>query len=191
MAKTILERYACTADNKIIIDITADRVEDLYNDLDKHAPYRRKELDQDLVDYIIDSASEIGKRQFVLQFRFTTLPETRLTARVKMSIRNYFEYLIALEHRELANMTRSSLILFTIGVIILFLSVGINEKFSGQETAITNVFAEGLNIAAWVSLWNAMANFIIDWAPRHRLIKMYDCISNAAILFDKTAPDRH
>ncbi len=191
MAKKILERYARSADNKIIIDITADRVEDLYNDLDKHAPYRRKELDQDLVDYIIDSASEIGKKQFVLQFRLATLPDTKLTSRIKISIRNYFEYLIALEHRELAKMTRSSAILFTIGVIILFLSVGINEKVAGQETAITDVFAEGLNIAAWVSLWNAMAHFIIDWAPRRQLIKMYDRISAAAILFDQDTPHRH
>ena len=71
--KKILERYSRTADNKVIIDIAAGKVEDIYNYLDKHAPYRKKDLDQDLVEYLIDSVSEIGKEDFVIQFRFTVL----------------------------------------------------------------------------------------------------------------------
>ena len=34
----ILDRYCRTADKKVMIDIAAVRVEDLYNDLDKYAP---------------------------------------------------------------------------------------------------------------------------------------------------------
>lgn len=189
MKKHILDRYCLTEDNKIIIDIAATKVENLYNDLDKHAPFRKKELDQELVNYLIDSTREIGGKDFVIQFRFAEQAESNLTSRVQTSIHNYFQYLIALEFRELARMTRSSLILLTIGVVILFLSVLLNEKIAGHETAIANVFAEGLNVAAWVSLWNAIASFLIDWAPRHRQIKMYQRIAKAPILFEESSPD--
>lgn len=187
MKKQILDRYSRTPDNKLKIDIAAGKVEDLFNDFDKHAPYRKKELDQDLVEYLIDSVSEIGNEDFVIQFRFTTLADTKLTSRVKTSIHNYFLYLKQLKLRELARMTRSSFILFFIGIVILSMAVWINQKIAGHETVITNVFAEGLNVAAWVSLWNAIATFLINWAPHHRQIKMYERISKATILFHETS----
>ena len=189
MQKQILDRYSRTADNKLMIDIAAGKVADLYNDFDKHAPYRKKELDQDLVEYIIDSVSEIGNEDFVIQFRLKTLADSNMTSRVKTSIHNYFLYLKELESRELARMTRTSFILFFIGVAILFLAVWINQKFPGHETVISNVFTEGLDVAAWVALWNAIATYLVNWAPHRRQIKMYERISAATILFHETVQD--
>ncbi len=184
--KKILERYSRTADNKVMIDIAAGKVEDLYNYLDKHAPYRKKDLDQDLVEYLIDSVSEIRKEDFVIQFRFTVLAETNLRARVIMSIHNYFQYLKVLELRELAKMTRSSFILFAIGIVFLFISVWINQKIAGHYGVISKVFAEGITVAAWVSLWNAITIFLINWVPHHQQFKMYERISKAKVLFYDT-----
>lgn len=189
MKKQILDRYPRTPDNKLIIDIAAKKVEELYNNFDKHAPYVRKELNLDLVEYIIDSVSEIGKEDFVIQFRFTTLADADLTSRVKTSVHNYFLYQKELEFRELARMTRSSFILFSLGVVILALSVWINQEIAGQGGVVTHVVAEGLNVAAWVSLWNAIATFLVNWAPHRRQIKMCERIAQAAILFHETAPD--
>ncbi len=189
MKKQILDRYSRTADNKVIIDIAARKVEDLYNDFDKHAPYKKKELDQDLAEYLIDSVSEIGKENFVIQFRLATQADTSLTSRVEKSIHNYFRYLKVLEYRELRRMTRSSFILFFIGVVILVLSVWTSENITGEDTVIGHVFAEGLNVAAWVSLWNAIATYLINWAPHHHQIKKFDRISKSTILFHDAAQD--
>jgi len=183
MKKLILDRYARTSDNKLMIEINAGKVEDLYNSFDKHAPYVRKELDQDLVEYIIDAVNEIGKEDFIIQFRLTTLADSSLTSRVKNSIHNYFLYLKELEFRKLARMRRVSLILFSIGFVILSVSVWINQKFVSEETIISHVITEGLTVAAWVALWNAIATFFINWAPRRRQIKVYERISKATILF--------
>lgn len=54
--KNIIQRYQQLPDGHYAIDITAVKVSDLYNDFDKHAPYARKELDQDLVEYISEYA---------------------------------------------------------------------------------------------------------------------------------------
>lgn len=185
MRKNILDRYIRSADDELIIDITAGKVEDLYNDFDKHTAYVKKDLDQDLAEYLIDSASEIGKEDFIIQFRLDTVADESLTSRVKTSIYNYFQYLSDLELREFSRMKQTSFILFIIGVVILFLSVWINQNITEGDTVITHVFAEGLNVAAWVSLWNAIATFLINWAPHRRTIKLYSRISTATILFNK------
>jgi hypothetical protein len=185
----ILDRYARTVDQKVIIDIAAGKVEDIYNDMDRYAPYRRKELDQGLVEYLIESAQEIGRHDFVIQFRLATPADTRLTCRAQTSIHNYFHYLIALEFRKLAAMTRSSLIFFAIGMVILFLSVLANQRLADHNAVIFNILAEGLNVAAWVSLWNAIANVLIHWTPHRALIKMYQRIAKAPVLFHEPAPE--
>lgn len=188
MRKTILERYSRTAENEIVLDIAAGKIEDLFSDFDKYAPYVKKDLDQNLVDYIIDSVNEIGKEDFVIQFHFKAPADTNQTSRVKTSIHNYFLYLKELELRELTSMTRTSLILFTIGFVILSLSVLLNKEMSIQGDYISYIFSEGLNVAAWVALWNAIAIFLINWMPHRRKIAMYEKISQATILFNDKTP---
>jgi len=191
MKKEILNRYLRNSEDKIIIDIAVRKLENLYNDFDRHAAYIKKELDQNFVDYLIDSANEIGQHDFIIQFRLNHSVDEQLTTRVKTSIRNYFLYLIALENQELRRMVRTSVILLTIGLVILFISMWINQRISGSETVISNVIAEGLNIAAWVSLWNAIATFLINWPPRRSQMQMYKRISKADIRFtDVPSMDR-
>ncbi len=187
MKKAILDRYSRTSDNKIILDISAGKIEDLYNNFDNNAPYVKKDLDQDLVEYLIDSVREIGNEDFVIQFRLKSSVDDDLTSRVKTSIHNYFLYLKETELRELGRMTRTSFILFAIGVSILCLSVWGNQKIEGCGEIITHVFAEGLNVAAWVSLWNAIAIFLINWEPHRKRIKMYEQILKATVLFHEEA----
>ena len=65
-------------------------------------------------------------------------------------------------------MLRRSAIPFGIGVSILFLSVSLNRYLGEDRSVIANVFAEGLTVAAWVSLWEALAIFLIEWLPYRR-----------------------
>jgi len=188
MKKQILDRYSRTSDNEIIIDIFADKVADLYNNFDRNAPYVKKELDQDLVEYIIDSVGEIRKEDFVIQFRLKALTDANLSSRVKKSVQNYFLYLTELEYRERASMIRNSLVLLGIGILILCLSVIVNHKIADYGDILAHVFAEGLNVAAWVSLWNAIATFLINWPPHRKKTIMYERISKAKILFHEEAP---
>ncbi len=133
---------------------------------------------------IIDiAASEIRKEDFVIQFRFAVLTDMGLMSRIQTSIHNYFQYLKVLELRELAKMSRSSLVLFSIGVVFLFMSVLISQRIADYDGVITHVFAEGITIAAWVSVWNAITIFLINWVPRHQQFKMYERISKAKVFF--------
>ena len=157
MSNMILELYKQLADGRYVIGINAGKTSDLYNDFDKHMPYVRKELDQDLVEYISDSARDLYKEDFI--------------------------YLKTLEIMELSRIMRTSLLFLVIGMALLFLSILANEELTAETTVITKVFAGGLTVAAWVSLWEALATFIVNWTPFSRKIKLYDRIANAPVDF--------
>lgn len=139
--RRILERYARAEDGRVVIDIAAGRIADLYDDWDKHAPYLKKELDQGLVDYIIDSVREIGSEPFLIQVSLAAPMDSSAVCRVQTSLHNYFLYLRELEARDLRRLTRTSLILFVVGVAILTASVWINSRPSVRDVVLGSVIA--------------------------------------------------
>ncbi|PLX49719.1 MAG: hypothetical protein C0613_06630 [Desulfobulbaceae bacterium] len=180
---TILDRYARTPDNKVVIDIDAEKIEDLYNNFDRQSPYIKKELDQNLVEYLIDSVREIDTKEFIIRFRFTTGATSSLTERIPKSIHNYFRYLTELERRKLTRMIRTSLILLCFGALVLALSMWGNDKLVHRQTIFSHVITEGLTVAAWVALWNGLATFIINWMPHRSRLRIYQRIIAAPVHF--------
>jgi len=183
MQKHILDRYSRSADGSLIIEIAADRIEDLYNDYQKTAPFLKKDLDQELVDYIVDSVSEIGKENFLLKFSISGIMDDTGKARLMLSIREYFHYLKELEKREMQRMFRTSIILFLIGIALITFLLWFNQKVDTYDFMFTRILSEGLTVAAWVSLWEALATFLINWAPHHRQIGLYRRIAGAPVTF--------
>lgn len=73
-------------------------------------------------------------------------------------------------------MFRRSAIFFVLGIAILFASVSLNRLLGPERSVTANVFAEGLTIAAWVSLWEALAIILIEWFPpsqEYRAVSAY------------------
>lgn len=185
--RPILDRYDRTKDGKFLIDITTDRIEDLYNNFDKTATYFKKDLDQDLVDFIVDSANEIGKETFVLQFQLNQLNEKTPIERVKTSILNYFLYLKELEKRELKKLRRNSFMLFAIGITILTSTIFIGHATAENESLAFEILVEGMTIASWVSIWEAIAIYLIQWKPHIQNIHLYDRVAHAEVTFSRAS----
>jgi hypothetical protein len=184
MKKPILDRYAKMNDGRVAIDITTNRVADLYDNFDKSTPYAKKELDEDLANYLIDSVHEIGNEAFVVRFHFNEPADDERRNRVITSVHNYFSYLKELETRTLYQLLRNSLIYLVVGIAILFLSVWANTVLPVGNSVLARVFAEGLTVAAWVSLWQAVAAFLINWLPYRSRIRLYSRLAGASVLFD-------
>jgi hypothetical protein len=184
MKKTILDRYAKTDDGRFAIDITTGRVSDLYNNFDKTTPYAKKELDEDLVNYLIESAREIGNEEFVVRFHFNEYADDEYRNRVTTSVHNYFSYMKELEGRILSQLLHNSLVYLVVGIAILFLSVWANSVFPVGNSVLARVSAEGLTVAAWVSLWQGVAAFLINWRPYQDRIHLYKGLSGVPVLFE-------
>lgn len=71
------------------------------------------------------------------------------------------------------------------GVAILTLSIWYNEHFAVRESVINKVFSRGLTVAAWVALWEALATFLINWAPHQRRIDLFRRIARAEVMFQE------
>ncbi len=183
MKREVLGRYERAEDGRFIIDISAGKAEDLYNDFDRTAPYIRRDLDQDLVAYLIDCARELGSRSFILSFTLAQPPQAEKLSRIRQSVRGFFSYLAEVERRKVRRMFRTSAVLFSVGVAILFIAVGANRLIRVTWPLVGGVFAEGLTVAAWVALWQALATFLIEWFPARKEISMFERLANAGVVF--------
>lgn len=183
MKKDILSRYERDANGNILIDITADRIEDLFNHFDRSAPYVLRDLDQDLVNYIIDSAKELDKEPFTIRFTLNRLPDETELSNIRRSINGFFISLVEAEKNKFSQMIRKSFILFFLGIGILFISIWVNQKLGSERSVMTDVFAEGLTVAAWVSLWEALATFLIKWFPHRTNINLYQRLAEIEPIF--------
>ena len=193
MRKKVLNRYERDAEGAILIDVAAEKAEHLYNDFDKRAPYIRRDLDQDLVDYLIECAREVGDEAFSISFTLAHPPDDTGLSRIRRSIHGFFIYLADVERHKIRRMVRRSMVFFSIGIAILFLSVWVNRWLGSPRTDVANVFAQGLTVAAWVSLWEALATFLVDWSPSRQDIKLYHRLASAQTVFrasPETRPDR-
>lgn len=183
MKKELAERYEYSLDGEIIIDVSTKKIEYLYNDYDKRSHFLKKDLNEDLVDYLVESVNEIGDEKFIIQFSLEAQARPEDLSRVKNSIKNFFVYMQKLEAKKMQEMVRTSLILFFIGLIVATLSIVINKSEMVHNSVTLAVIAEGLTVAAWVSLWEALATFLIKWMPYKRKIALYNKIQNAKIEF--------
>ena len=189
--RRILDRYEQTQDGRIIIDVAATCVEDLYEDFDKTAPYHKKDLDEDFVYYLTECTREIGHSDFVIRFVFERYPSEQFIQRVRTSILKFFMYQRELELAAIKKMFRTSGMLIVIGVFILGVSIWVNLILlaSGSVSFFKSVFAEGLTIVAWVSMWEGLATFLLNWAPHRFKINLYKKIADAQVLFYKPLSD--
>jgi hypothetical protein len=210
MKKPILGRYEpCTAlvqgeltdNDEVIIDVSIRTVEDLYNNFDRTAPYMKKDLDQEFVDYIIDCVREIGGKDFVIRITLSKpqasgptsrgMPDELIKERVRRSIDTFFHYLQEIERRELDVMFRRSFKLLGIGLALLALAIAAKRHFSSGEGVLAEVFAQGLTIAAWISLWEAIANLFVEWHPHTKNIRLYERVTKAPVTFRHLPTDQN
>ncbi|HSR88208.1 MAG TPA: hypothetical protein VLL07_04590 [Pontiella sp.] len=184
MKKKILERYRRNSAGELVVDIATAKVSDLYDDFDKQAPFIKKELDYDLVEYLVKSAHELGREPFSVNFSFNAVLDDPLKDRVRHSIQGYFDYLLAKNSRELHVMMRTSLTLFLLGLVMLSASVYINHTLDLGSSVFKRIMAEGLVIASWVSMWEAIAGVLLNWQPTVRERLVYRRLKNAELTFN-------
>lgn len=187
MKRTAQNRYEKASDGRIVIDVAATRVEVLYNDFDKNAPFIRRDLDQDLVNYLIAGARELKRESFILRFTLDQTPDDEKQLRIRQSVNAYFLYLVECEQQRVLQMFRRSGILFCIGLALLSLSVSVNRALGPERSVVANVFAEGLTVAAWVSLWESLAVFLIEWFPLRKNTVLYRLLADAELTFVEKA----
>lgn len=184
--KRILGRYERDVKGRVVIEVAAKRVEELYERFDMTAPYQKKDFDDDLVAYLSGCVREIGKAEFVIRFSFDQPPSTELMQLVRSSLHTFFMYRAETEFVALRKQGLSSLLLLVSGMVILALTlrwehlpVVMPGSFGSQ------FFYEGLTIAAWVALWEGLVQFLFSGPAGIHRFRLWRRIARAPVFFEQ------
>jgi len=154
------------------VDIRLASIAHLFDRRDP-APFRERDLDPGLVEYLIDAAEDLAPHgSFRLVFWFPAEP---IPADVTHACRAHFEY-------ERARLARSRLRKRRVGQIALLVAISLLvigqmlAQLVGQWPAgsVRDAVIEGLVILSWVVLWRPIDVLIYDWLPvraQHRLLR--------------------
>ncbi len=184
MKRRLLHRYERDASGRVVIDVSTSRVEALYSDFDRKAPYIRRDLDQNLVDYLIECADEIGRVPFVIRFTLEEAPRGDRLSRIRHSVRGYFDYLHDGERRKIRLMYRNAFVLATMGLGLFCVAIWLGGQLGAEPSVFENLMSEGLTVAAWVALWESLAKFVIEWPAYRSNLDRFERLSLAPLAFE-------
>lgn len=187
MKDDIFSRYESHSSKRLAIDVSVGKVEELFEDFDSAASYVKKDLDQDFVDYLIESVREVGSYDFVIRINLPSQVQEKHRKRVRKSIKNYFRYLELLERQKLQKMLWRSFLLFCLGMLLLTLSLILKGNMEQLSSMMQELLIEGLTVAAWVSLWSAFASLIFELAGIITDIRIYRKIASREVVFKTTS----
>ncbi len=167
--------------NHYLIEVGLDQYADIFNEWDP-APFKRRIIDPDLELYLEESCEEIPVRH-PIKLCFS-LPAERvdqhLEAAALEGLRNSFvfkQYLL----RKAVRKTNTKLLQFvSIGLLLL----GIATVFSDQtEGIVPSTLVEGLFIAGWVFVWEAVSLFFFTDRELYHQHRIYQRLQNAPVMF--------
>jgi len=63
------------------------------------------------------------------------------------------------------------------------LAILATRGLAANKGVVAEVFAGGLTIAAWVSLWEAIVKIFLEWHPHRENIRLYNRIIEGRVVF--------
>lgn len=166
-----------SASQQPLLELNLSGQRQLFNSLDP-APFRDRDLDPAVVDYIIDWAEE-QPRQAALGLVVSMSQETLSdhdTKTLREALRENFRRRAEAERRRLARLFRDGRISLLIGVafvaVAILVSDAIAALFASQR--LVQLVQDSVAIAAWVALWHPVNIFLYDWWPMRAQAKLLD-----------------
>ncbi len=148
------------------VDIRITRIEQLFDNRDP-APFRERDLDPDLVEYVLAAGEDLAPHDaFRMVFWLTTPCQP---GEIEAAFHAHFEYELDRLDRRRRRQRRS-------GVVALVLAVGLLVALLSLAQLVASLIAgsvgaalrEGLVIASWVVMWRPVEVLIYDGIPVRR-----------------------
>lgn len=148
------------------IDLRAASLDQLFDFRDP-SPFRERDLDPDVVDYVVESAEDIGHHgPFRIVFWLAAPCDAELVAD---AFRAHFRYeLDRLERRK--HRQRRTGVLYLVVALALLLVFQTLARLVAEAPggAFGHAVAEGLVIFGWVALWRPVDVLFYEWLPMRR-----------------------
>lgn len=167
-----------------LIEVRVEKVAQLFHTLDPF-PFRERDLDQDVEDYIVGWARELPRSGSINIIIY--LPDIELKAGAVQDVgeafRGYFtSRAVAVQHdlNELFRIGRKSLV---IGIAILAGCLASAHLVTGYlfEASLKNTVGESFLILGWVANWRPLEIFLYDWWPVAQQRRLYRRLAEALV----------
>lgn len=153
------------------IDIDLDFYRELYSEWD-FSPQRKRDLDEDLLEYLVDCCGEIPRRYPVaiaINLPVGVYDATR-EGSATQGFHNFFTYRIRRENNRYRRYFSKILKYLLIGGVLLISASALENFFAGLPH--TDLLVEGLIIGAWVSIWEVFSVLFFNLSEHRKKIEV-------------------
>ncbi len=180
-----LTRYRSEGDLHCI-DVRLSSVDQVF-DLRDPAPFRERDLEPDLVEYLYTAAEDLaahGPFQVVLW-----LPEAVDADRLVLAYRAHFAYEVDRVVRRRRRLKRDGglALLFAAPLLVALLALA---RVAGGIARVGVEVSEGITIAGWVLMWRPIETLFYDWIPLRREHKLYTRLRDCPLTVREGTPPR-
>jgi hypothetical protein len=166
-------------DGEPCIDVRIRSIEQMFDNRDP-APFRERDLDPDLSEYLVDAGEDlVGHDQLRVVF---WVDQPCPPEEVEHAFRAHFEGELARLRRARARHRRSGEIALLVAVVLVTLLVTLAEIVdSAIGGSLGSGLEEGLLILGWVLMWRPIEVLVYDWIPVRRQRKVLSKLLAARI----------
>lgn len=170
-------RYRMEGDTHCI-DVRLNTIDQLFDNRDP-APFRERDLDPDLVEYLHGAGEDLSSHGPFKVVIWVTGPCQ--PAEVETGYRAHFLYELERIDRRRRRHRRTGQVALLLGVTLLVLILSASELLAGYEDRLVAAFREGLVILSWVVMWRPVEILLYDWVPVRRERKVMQRLHDAPI----------
>ena len=145
--------------NAFIISVAIQDYVDIFNALDS-APFRIRDIDQDLRIFLEESSSDIPfKHDIIIKFSVSREKQNEeKEEKVKLGLKTYFSNVRNSLRREISGSYQKSTFYMAASFLLLLASYSLRPLF--VDSIVFTTLVDGVSIGGWVFLWEAISNFI-------------------------------
>jgi hypothetical protein len=146
------------------IDVALQTVEQIFDNRDP-APFRERDLDPDLADYLLDAGEDLfAEDQFRVVF---WVAKPCPPVEIEDAFRAHFEYTIDRTRRLRKRRRRTGLVSLVIGVVLVVALLALGQFVATTVGGSLGAgLKEGLTISCWVVMWRPIEVLVYDWIPQ-------------------------
>jgi hypothetical protein len=155
-----------TEDGRICIDLRLRSARQLFDSRDP-APFRERDLDENAVDYVVDSVEEAPARLPLKLVVWITEPDASLPdAIIVEAIHTHFQYLLDRVGSNIKKHLQQGQLKLLLGLVVLALCLTLSRLgLMFPAGAVRDILREGLAIIGWVAMWRPAEVLLYDWWP--------------------------
>ena len=165
----------------------------LFNSMDP-APFHERDLDSEVVDYIVDWAQEVAP-EAPLELIVTVhhaAPPANGAALISDAVHTSFQRRALAKRRALKKLLREGRISLVIGIAFLAAAIFISDYLAGfiSNENYAWLVQESVVIGGWVALWHPLNIFLYDWWPLRAERRLFERLVRMQVKVVNTYDER-